>query len=205
MSALVVVGVDGLARCTWGASNETYVAYHDTEWGRAVLGEQAVYERMCLEGFQAGLSWITILRKRNNFRAAFADFDPSNVAKFDEDDVARLLNDVGIVRHRGKIEATINNARVLLALNDAGESLSDIVWGYHNPALAPPHLGPQTLADVPAKTAASVELSKRLLKLGFRFVGPTTMYAAMQAMGIVNDHAEGCHVRHLCIGPTTTA
>ncbi len=190
----LVLGADDKLRCGWGASNETYVAYHDEEWGRAVRGDNAVYERLCLEGFQAGLSWITILRKRESFRSAFADFDPVAVAAFDTDDVKRLLNDAGIVRHRGKIEATIGNAQAVLELQAHGRSISDIVWSYRDINSA----SPSALAQVPAKTEASIKLSKELIRHGFRFVGPTTMYAAMQAMGIVNDHIKGCHVREEC-------
>jgi len=154
-----------------------------------------MYERICLEGFQSGLSWITILRKRDNFRTAFAHFDPRKVAQFDATDVERLLNDAGIVRHRGKIEATINNAKATIALADQGTSLREIVWSYADATRG----APDSLAGVPAKTADSIALSKRLMKLGFRFVGPTTMYAAMQAMGVVNDHVEGCHARASCM------
>jgi DNA-3-methyladenine glycosylase I len=191
----LVRGDDGLRRCAWGASTPEYIDYHDREWGRAVTDDSAVFERLCLEGFQSGLSWITILRKRENFRAAFAGFDPAKVAKFDDCDVERMLNDAGIVRHRGKIEATINNARATIALTQQGGSISDVVWGA---APLKPGRAPTDLADVAAKTPESVELSKALVRLGFKFVGPTTMYAAMQAMGVVNDHLAGCHVRKAC-------
>src|SRR5690349_12413714 len=164
-----------------------YAAYHDDEWGRPVTDERGLYERLCLEGFQSGLSWLTILRKRDNFRAAFAGFDPDVVADFDEHDVERLLGDAGIVRHRGKIEAAIANARGVVALRDAGTPLAELMWEYRRDGDPP-----ETWA---AETAESRELSKRLKAAGFRFVGPTTVYSAMQACGIVNDHRADCHVR----------
>jgi len=177
-------------RC-WPASDPLYVAYHDEEWGRPVTDERGLYERLCLEGFQSGLSWLTILRKRDNFRDAFASFDPDAVARFTERDVTRLLGDAGIVRHRGKIEAAIKNARGVLALRDEGTPLHELVWSY-----APEdHAGPQTTADWQAQTAESKELSKRLKSAGFGFVGPTTVWAAMQACGVVNDHLATCWVR----------
>jgi len=167
------------------------VAYHDEEWGRPVRDERSMYERLCLEGFQSGLSWLTILRKRENFRHAFAYFESDAVARFGERDVQRLLADAGIVRHRGKIEATIANARGVLELREAGTPLQELVWSY-----APEtHDAPQTMADWQSQTPASNELSKRLKAAGFRFVGPTTVWAAMQACGIVNDHLATCWVR----------
>jgi DNA-3-methyladenine glycosylase I len=172
-------------RC-WQTDDEAYNAYHDDEWGRPVTDERGLYERFCLEGFQSGLSWLTILRKRENFRAAFAHFDPDAVARFTGPDVTRLLADAGIVRHRGKIEATIANAKATVALRD-NIPLAELVWSYREDG--PRRDGWQ------AQTPASVELSKRLRKAGFRFVGPTTVYAAMQACGIVNDHLAACHVR----------
>jgi len=175
-----------LIRC-WESSDPAYNAYHDEEWGRPVLDERGLYERLCLEGFQSGLSWLTILRKRENFRAAFAGFDPEKVARFDDGDIERLLGDASIVRHRGKIEAAIANARATLALRDSGTPLDALVWEYRVD-------GPPS-AEWFAQTAASVELSKRLRKAGFRFVGPTTVYAAMQACGVVNDHRADCFVR----------
>ncbi len=187
-------GDDGVRRCVWGASSADYVRYHDTEWGRPVVAERDVLERLCLEGFQSGLSWLTILRKRENFREAFAGFDPELVAGFGARDVRRLLGDAGIVRHRGKIEATIANARATVALAERGESLAAIVWSYEPRR----RRAPKALADLPAKTPESLALSKQLLGFGYRFVGPTTMYAAMQAMGVVNDHLSGCHVRGAC-------
>jgi len=175
-----------VVRC-WESKDPAYNAYHDEEWGRPVTDERGLYERLCLEGFQSGLSWLTILRKRENFRAAFAGFDPEAVARFGERDVERLLADAGIVRHRGKIEATIANAGATVALSEAGPPLEELVWEYRSDGPAP-----TTWA---AQTPASVELSKRLRAAGFRFVGPTTVYAAMQACGVVNDHLASCHVR----------
>jgi DNA-3-methyladenine glycosylase I len=172
-------------RC-WNSSDPAYDAYHDDEWGRPVTDERGVFERLCLEGFQSGLSWLTILRKRESFRAAFAGFDPDAVADFDERDVDRLLADAGIVRHRGKIEATIVNARATLALR-ADTPLNELVWEYRRDEEAP--------TTWPSQTPESVELSKRLRAARFRFVGPTTVYATMQAIGVVNDHLAGCHVR----------
>ena len=177
---------DDLVRC-WPATDPLYVAYHDEEWGRPVADERGLYERFCLEGFQSGLSWLTILRKREGFRRAFAEFDPERVARFGERDVERLLADAGIVRHRGKIEAAIANARATLALREAGTPLHELVWEYRRD-------GP-VAAEWTAETPESRELSKRLKRAGFRFVGPTTAYAAMQACGIVNDHRADCWVR----------
>jgi DNA-3-methyladenine glycosylase I len=168
-----------------------YVAYHDEEWGRPVRDERGVYERLCLEGFQSGLSWLTILRKREAFRAGFAGFDPELVARFDERDVDRLLGDAGIVRHRGKIEAAIGNARATLALREGGTPLHELLWA-HAPAAESP---PRTHEDWAVSTTESAALSKLLRGVGFRFVGPTTLYAAMQACGVVNDHLAGCWVR----------
>jgi DNA-3-methyladenine glycosylase I len=178
------------ARC-WPTTDPLYVSYHDDEWGRPVTDERGMYERLCLEGFQSGLSWLTILRKRENFRRAFAQFEPDVVAQFDEHDVQRLLADAGIVRHRGKIEATIANARGVLELRQAGTPLHEVVWS-HAPADYRP---PLTMGDWQSQTPESKELSKRLKAAGFRFVGPTTMWAAMQACGIVNDHLATCWVR----------
>lgn len=183
------IGLDGLARCWWCGDDPVYVAYHDDEWGRPVTDETGVFERLCLEGFQAGLSWLTILRKRPTFRTAFAVFDPATIAAFDDDDVARLMGDAGIVRNRAKIDATIGNARSLLAMHAAGEGLSDLVWAHRPEA----HVPPCAPADVPAVTEESTRLSRALKQRGFRFVGPTTCYAAMQAIGVVDDHLVGCH------------
>jgi DNA-3-methyladenine glycosylase I len=178
-------------RC-WTSSDPAYLAYHDEEWGRPVTDERGLLERFCLEGFQSGLSWLTILRKRENFRTAFADFDPERVARFGKRDVERLLRDAGIVRHRGKIEAAIANAKGTLALRAAGTPLEELVWTHR-----PERSGrtPRSLKDLPATTPESNALSKELKRAGFRFVGPTTVYAAMQACGVVNDHIAGCFVR----------
>lgn len=191
----VVIGDDGAPRCTWGASTDDYAVYHDTEWGRPTVDERTLFEKICLEGFQSGLSWLTILRKRKNFRAAFENFDADAVAHFGDPHVERLLGDAGIIRHRGKIEATINNAQRLVELHDAGRTLGGIIWS-HEPASWPT---PTSMADVPAVTEESTALSKQLKKLGFRFVGPTTAYAAMQAMGVVNDHMADCWAREACL------
>ena len=177
-------------RC-WTSSDPLYNAYHDEEWGRPVTDERGLLERFCLEGFQSGLSWLTILRKRENFRAAFSDFEPERVARFGKRDVERLLKDAGIVRHRGKIEAAIANAQGTLALREAGTSLEEVVWAHRAKAKRTP----KTLRDLPGTTPESVALSKELKRNGFRFVGPTTVYAAMQAGGVVNDHIAACHVR----------
>jgi DNA-3-methyladenine glycosylase I len=178
-----------VVRC-WQSADPAYDAYHDEEWGRPVRSEQGIYERLCLEGFQSGLSWLTILRKREGFRSAFAAFDPDTVAGFGERDVERLLGDAGIVRHRGKIEAAIGNARATVALRKE-VPLHELLWSY-----APErHPVPQSQADWSPSTPESAALSKLLKKVGFRFVGPTTVYAAMQACGVVNDHLATCHVR----------
>jgi len=179
-----------LVRC-WPTGDEAYVRYHDEEWGRPVRDERGVYERLCLEGFQSGLSWLTILRKRPAFRESFAGFDPERVAQFGERDVDRLLADAGIVRHRGKIEAAIANARATVALRDAGEPLHELFWS-HAPAV---HEAPASPADWAPTTPESAALAKQLRLAGFRFVGPTTVYAAMQACGVVNDHLATCWVR----------
>ena len=173
-------------RC-WTTTDQAYNAYHDSEWGRPVTDERGLYERLCLEGFQAGLSWLTILRKRESFRRAFAGFEPDEVARFGERDVERLLGDAGIVRHRGKIEAAIANARGVLGLRESATPLQDLVWEYRRDGPRPD--GWQ------AETPESRELSRRLKKAGFRFVGPTTVYSTMQACGIANDHLPTCHVR----------
>ena len=187
----VVTGPDGLARCWWGASSPEYVAYHDEEWGRPVRGEDALYERLVLEAFQSGLSWITILRKRENFRAAFGGFDIDTVAEYGDADVARLVADAGIVRNRAKIDAAIANATAARALREGGESLTELIWSFA-PDGRP---APRSFADVPAVTPESTALAKELKRRGFRFVGPTTAYALLQACGLVNDHLEGCHAR----------
>ncbi len=178
-------------RC-WETTDERYLAYHDEEWGRPVRDERLLLERLCLEGFQSGLSWLTILRKRENFRAAFAGFDPERIARFGDADVERLMADAGIVRNRAKIEATIANARATVALHDAGETLGALLWSFA-PAAAGP--APRTLGEMPASTPDSKALARELKRRGFRFVGPTTAYALMQATGIVNDHVADCIVR----------
>ena len=177
-------------RC-WTSSDPLYNEYHDNEWGRPVFDERGLLERLCLEGFQSGLSWLTILRKRENFRKAFAGFDAEKVARFGERQIQRLLQDAGIVRHRGKIEAAIANAKGTLALRDAGTPLDELIWS-HRPK---PRRPVKSIFDLPSTTPESVALSKELKRIGFRFVGPTTVYAAMQACGVVNDHIAGCHVR----------
>lgn len=184
----VVVGEDGRARCPWGLSTPDYVEYHDTEWGVPVRSDDALFERVCLEAFQSGLSWLTILRKREAFRDAFAGFVIEKVAAFGAADVARLLADAGIVRNRAKIEATINNARAALDLPDG---LAATLWSYA-PATRRPR--PVVLADVPATSPESVAMAKALKRSGFRFVGPTTAYALMQATGMVDDHLADCFV-----------
>ncbi|MEV4707557.1 DNA-3-methyladenine glycosylase I [Actinoplanes sp. NPDC049316] len=182
-----MIGEDGRARCFWGGSTPDYVAYHDTEWGRPLRGDDALFERMCLEAFQSGLSWITILRKRPAFRQAFAGFSIEAVAAFDDKDADRLMTDQGIVRNRMKVDAALHNARVAAGLPTG---LSDLLWSYA-PA---PRPRPATRQDVPATTPESKTMAKDLKKRGFKFVGPTTAYALMQATGMVDDHVAGCHV-----------
>jgi DNA-3-methyladenine glycosylase I len=184
----IVIGDDGRPRCRWGASTPDYAHYHDTEWGFGVTDDVRLFEKLCLEGFQSGLSWLTILRKRENFRAAFAGFDPAAVARFEEVDVERLLADAGIVRHQGKIRSTINNAARALELIDEHGSLAAWFWPHATFDAGPP-------TEIPATTETSTSLSKQLKRAGWSFVGPTTMYAFMQAMGLVNDHLDGCWVR----------
>ena len=192
MASALAKGSDGRPRCPWGASTPDYEWYHDEEWGRPVTDDRGLYERIVLEGFQSGLSWLTILRKRDNFRAAFANFEIEAVAGFGERDVKRLLSDAGIVRHRGKIEAAIANAVAARAMRADGESLADLIWSY---APSGRRRAPRSLEELPALTPESTALSKDLKKRGFRFVGPTTAYAMMQACGLVNDHMAGCWVR----------
>lgn len=187
----VVLGEDGSPRCWWGSEPEIYRAYHDDEWGRPTTNEHRLFEKICLEGFQAGLSWLTILRKRENFRTAFAGFDPELVVSFNDIDVARLLADAGIVRHEGKIRSTINNAARALELIGEHGSLSTYFWAWAGPEDPPP-------SDIPPTTETSTAISKDLKMRGWSFVGPTTVYAFMQAMGLVNDHLAGCHVREEC-------
>lgn len=191
----LIEGPDGKCRCWWGAGTPDYQKYHDSEWGRPVTDDRRLFEKICLEGFQSGLSWLTILRKRENFRAAFHDFDFHRVAKFDDSDVERLLQDAGIVRHRKKIEATINNASRALEMVDEFGSLSDFFWTYVPPTTErPERLSKDALMEL-GHTSTSKRLSKDLKNRGWKFVGPTTAYAFMQAMGLVNDHLEGCSFR----------
>lgn len=181
-------GSDGVTRCWWCGDDPFYMQYHDDEWGHPVTADVRLFEKLCLEGFQSGLSWLTILRKRENFRAAFAGFELEKVAAFDDGDVQRLLNDAGIVRHRGKIESTINNAQRALALRDEFGSIYNYVSQYR-PARA---TRLTANGEMPATCPESIAMSKDLKRRGWSFVGPTTMYAFMQAMGLVNDHIEGC-------------
>ncbi len=181
-------GSDGVIRCWWCGDDPMYVAYHDDEWGHEVTGDVRLFEKLCLEGFQSGLSWLTILRKRENFRAAFADFDLETVAAFDESDVVRLLGNAGIVRHRGKIQSTIDNAARALVLQEEFGSLYDYVSQYRPARTVRLTVDSELFASCPESIAMSKDLKKR----GWSFVGPTTMYAFMQAMGMVNDHIHGC-------------
>ncbi|WP_461037800.1 DNA-3-methyladenine glycosylase I [Streptomyces mayteni] len=186
-----VAGPDGLLRCPWGITPEDYREYHDTEWGRPVRGDDELFERLCLEAFQSGLSWLTILRRREGFRRAFAGFSIAKIAAFTEEDAARLLADPGIIRNRLKIEATLANARVVAGW-EPGE-LTELIWSHAPEAAGRP--APRKPGDIPATTEESTALSKALKRRGFRFVGPTTAYALMQACGLVNDHLADCHVR----------
>jgi DNA-3-methyladenine glycosylase I len=194
----LVEGPDGLARCWWGVSAEDYVAYHDREWGMPATDDRRLFEKLCLEGFQSGLSWLTILRKREGFRRAFAGFEPAKVARFGRRDVTRLLKDASIVRHRGKIESTVNNARRALELADEFGSLAAYVWRFEPAAGARPRRMTKSALMKLTTSEASIALSKDLKRRGWTFVGPTTVYAFMQAMGLVNDHLEGCHARETC-------
>lgn len=182
-----IEGPDGRPRCSWCSATSDYVHYHDTEWGFPVEDDQRLFEKICLEGFQSGLSWRTILTKRENFRAAFHQFDFNKIVGFNEKDVERLVQDAGIVRHRGKIEAVINNAKRAQEMVEKEGSLARFFWAYEPVPLATP--------EVVSTTPESIKLSKDLKKLGWKFVGPTTAYAFMQAMGLVNDHFDGCVVR----------
>lgn len=186
----LLTGADGRARCAWVGADAEYARYHDEEWGMPLHGDRALFEKMALEGFQAGLSWITILRKRPRFREVFAGFDPALVAAFDEEDVERLMADAGIIRNRAKILATISNARLVTQMGE-GE-LDELMWSFA-PA---PSIRPRSFDDVPAVTAESTAMSKALRARGFRFVGATTMYALMQSAGMVDDHVEGCWRAH---------
>ncbi len=191
----IVKGEDGRARCHWSGAHADYQVYHDTEWGFPVSDDRRLFEKLCLEGFQSGLSWLTILRKRENFRQAFANFDAAKVARFGARDVARLLGDAGIIRHRGKIEASIANARAYLELVEAEGSLAAFAWSFEpTKGERPAKRTWETLRPI-TTTPGSVAMSKELKKRGWKFVGPTTVYAFMQAMGLVNDHFDGCHVQ----------
>lgn len=191
----LVRGEDGVVRCGWPGDDPAYLAYHDREWGRPVEGDRRLFEKIVLEGFQSGLSWRTILHKRARFREVFHDFDPARVARFGERDVARLLGDAGIVRHRGKIEAAIANAGAAIRLIEREGSLARFVWSFEPPPdERPARLDAATLRTL-ARTPASERLAKALKQRGFRFFGPTTAYAMMQAVGLVNDHLEGCAAR----------
>ena len=192
------INADGIPRCWWPGDDERYVRYHDTEWGRPVIDDVRLFEKICLEGFQSGLAWITILRKRDNFRAAFAGFDIDTVAAFDDGDVARLLGDAGIVRHRGKIEATINNATRARELIDETGSLAAHAWSFASDAPFGRDGTPAHASGLATTSPSAMALSKDLKKRGWRFVGPTTVYSFMQSMGLVNDHLHGCHVHDEC-------
>lgn len=189
MSTEIIVGPDGKSRCRWCATAPEFLVYHDTEWGFPVGDDQHLFEKLCLEGFQSGLSWRTILAKRENFRAAFHDFDFDKIARYTQRDVERLLKNAGIVRHRGKIEAVINNARQAQELIKQEGSLAAFIWRYE------PDAKQLTKPQSASTSAASIALSKDLKKMGWKFVGPTTVYALMQAMGLINDHVEGCVIR----------
>ncbi|MEO0494383.1 MAG: DNA-3-methyladenine glycosylase I [Actinomycetota bacterium] len=192
MSVEPIVGDDGVARCWWSGTAPDYIDYHDNEWGRPVVDDVRLFEKICLEGFQSGLAWITILRKRENFRAAFDGFDFRVVAGYDDDDVARLLDDAGIVRHQGKIRSTINNAKRAVEMAETAGSLAGYFWNWE-----PDHREGDVDGEftVPATTPTSTALAKDLKKRGWSFVGPTTCYAFMQSMGLVDDHVPGCHCR----------
>ncbi|NNM31062.1 MAG: DNA-3-methyladenine glycosylase I [Akkermansiaceae bacterium] len=198
MRAGVVAGPDGQGRCWWGAESDDYRAYHDDEWGFPVTDDRRLFEKICLEGFQSGLSWLTILRKRENFREAFRGFAFKEVARFTKRDVTRLMKDAGIVRHRGKIESTINNAQRACALAKECGSLAAYFWQFEPPARERPRRMTKGALTKLSKTPASTALSKDLKKRGWSYVGPTTAYAFMQAMGLVNDHLEDCSVRRAC-------
>jgi len=191
----LVRGEDGVVRCSWGASHPAYVRYHDEEWGFPVADDRRLFEKLCLEGFQSGLSWLTILKKRESFRAAFRCFDFEAVARFGARDVARLLKDAGIVRHRGKIESTVNNARRARELGEEAGSLAAFFWSFEPQDGDRPRRLTWPVLKTMSTTPASIALSRALKKRGWTFVGPTTAYAFMQAMGLVNDHVEGCTVR----------
>jgi DNA-3-methyladenine glycosylase I len=191
----LVAGDDGLTRCWWCIGHDDYLAYHDDEWGRPMRDDRRLFEKICLEGFQSGLSWLTILRKREAFRRAFLDFDFERVARFDGRRVEKLLGDAGIVRHRGKIESVINNARHAVELAEEAGSLAKYFWSFEPASAARPRRITRAALRPLTQTADSLALSRDLKRRGWSFVGPTTCYAFMQAMGLVNDHLEGCHAR----------
>jgi DNA-3-methyladenine glycosylase I len=195
MAEDLIRGEDGLQRCFWGAAPPEYVTYHDDEWGRPTSDDHRLFEKICLEGFQSGLSWLTILRKRENFRAAFAGFDFAKVARFGEDDVARLLQDAGIVRHGGKIRSVINNAAKALEMKAGEGSLAAFFWRYEPDKKSQPKKLDREALKAAGPASEAVALSKELKRRGWTFVGPTTVYAFMQAMGLVNDLIAGCHCR----------
>ena len=195
MADATLTSADGRVRCWWPGDDEGYVAYHDREWGRPVADDSRLFEKLCLEGFQSGLSWLTILRKRENFRAAFCGFDIAAVAAFEPADVERLLDDAGIVRHRGKIVSAVNNASRATEVIEEFGSLAAYIWGWEPTAAAAPPPGKEAL---PASTPQSTALAKDLKRRGWSFVGPTTVYAFMQSMGLVNDHIENCFARAQC-------
>ena len=195
MSAATLTGADGRRRCWWPGDDETYLAYHDAEWGRPVTDDNRLFEKLCLEGFQSGLSWLTILRKRANFRAALGGVDNTTVAAFGPADVERLVGDAGIVRHRGKIVSAVNNARRATEVIDEFGTLAAYLWGWEPAVPVPPPAGKES---IPASTQESAALARDLKRRGWSFVGPTTMYAFMQSMGLVNDHLEGCFARQEC-------
>lgn len=194
MNDAILIGADGVRRCPWGLAAPEYQSYHDREWGRPVGNDDRIFEKLCLQGFQGGVSWLTILRKRDGFRRAFAGFDPSAVARFTDTDVARLLADSTIVRHKGKILATIDNARAAVRLREQGTTLASLLWSFEAPACRPA----VTVAASPASTPESEAFSRELGRRGFSLLGPTTAYAAMQALGVVNDHLAGCRFWVVC-------
>jgi len=198
MANAIVRGADGAPRCWWALGSESYTLYHDQEWGRPTRDDRWIFEKLCLEGFQAGLSWLTILNKRENFRAAFANFDIDRVARFNSRSVERLLKDAGIVRHRGKIESTLNNAKRARELRDEFGSLAAFFWQFEPSAASRPRTMTRAALMKLAKTPESTAMSKALKARGWSFVGPTTLYAFMQAAGIVNDHLQGCVSREPC-------
>jgi DNA-3-methyladenine glycosylase I len=199
LSPGLFAGPDGAHRCAWCEASPAYQHYHDHEWGFPVTDDRRLFEKICLEGFQAGLSWLTILNKRENFRRGFANFDAEHVARFKQSDIDRLLADTGIVRHRGKIESTINNAKRVIELRAEFGSLAAYAWGFEPPAASRPKRMTLEVLKSFTTSAESIAMSKDLKKRGWSFVGPTTVYAFMQAMGLVNDHLDGCSVREAAL------